>query len=120
MKKLWNSREVAYLRANYRRVPTLTLAATLGRSIGCVYQAAARFRCHRPRRWWTADDDRRLRIKHAKGWSDAEIAGATGWTREGIRNRRRALGLPSERLVVAGALGRGAVAPCGGEVKDDA
>ena len=94
----WTIQDRTKLReAHAANTPFAAIARLLGRSETACRQRALRlglYRTHEYRRYGPAFE-RVLREKHAQGWSDAEIADASGGERHAVGEHRRRLGLPS-------------------------
>jgi hypothetical protein len=76
-RRFWTDEELAFLRENYAAMSREQLGAKLGRSLSSVSQAAAKQRLTRllcPKQGF----DDFIREKHARQWSDSEIA--AGWS----------------------------------------
>lgn len=101
----WTDARVSELRRDYRAFGAAVIAARFNIPVHRVYNAAKRYGVSAPMRYVVGPKfDRFVRSRHKRGWCDAEIAAA--WSaanpaqrcsREVTGQRRRELGLPSNR-----------------------
>lgn len=89
----WTKKELLYLKENYFRLKTISIARHLGRTPTSVRMAAIRYGLvdhHTPRSVW----EPQLRKYHRQGLSDTQIAAKLDCWDTCVRKRRLRLGLP--------------------------
>lgn len=88
----WTEQEIAFLKANHRKMSARQIGAALGRSVQAVHSRAyivgITFR-------WTADQDEFLRKHARKGWQ--WCAKRLGKSATAIHNRVRRLGIQRDK-----------------------
>jgi len=91
----------AVIRRDYATRPVAAIAAEIGKKVWTVYNRAHALGIRKTglRYYtWTAAHDQVVRDRHALGWSDAEIAAEVGYDRRYVAEKRRRMGLPSNRF----------------------
>lgn len=97
-RRRWTDEEDARLRRMHGCVLTAEIAQVLFRSMKSVYQRLALKGLARRRASFGAEFETFLKLKHAAGWSNAEIAHAWSCGRHAVGRHRCRLGLPTNAL----------------------